>query len=486
MNPLGRAAVAKSPLMSVVSFEARLAYARRLWQQDEVAACETLLRDLLAHDAAHEDATFLLAQLLQTQGRMDAASALVFQWASQHDFALRASARAAEFIRQCQRQTLADNLCEAALARQGASADFLVLAGHVAREVGDFARARSRYLAALDAGIDLDAHFVLGALANTLRYEEASHPDFAQLHSHFRDGKWPRARAASGFGLAKAYDDIGDRQTAVRVLREANAIVRSVQPWSTAGWHAFVARRTRENLARARNAEIANFVPVFVLGLPRSGTTLTATRLAQHTQARDRGELRTLRFIAKQLIEGDHLDDVNAIEEAASLYYMHARQDDAPATWYIDQDPLNFRYVHLIAAMFPRARVVLCQRDRRDIALSQWCQDFAHEDCGFAYDFADIAGYAAGFDALVAHWQQTLPVPIYVSQYEDLVADTPRALAALRHFIGMPDESAGEPAPPQAINSSSIWQARQPIYTRSVGRWRAYMPFVPELNQFPT
>jgi len=225
---------------------------------------------------------------------------------------------------------------------------------------------------------------------------------------------------------------------------------------------------------------------VFVLGLPRSGTTLTATRVAAHPRARDRGELRTLRFIANQLIAGNHLGDTTAIEEGAALYHAHARQDDAPATWYIDQDPLNFRYLHVIAAMFPHARVVLCQRDRRDTALSLWSQDFAHADCGFAYAFADIADYMAGFDELIAHWQRTLPLPIHISNYEDFVADPAHALAQLRAFIGMPDGETGTQGAPAPINSSSIWQARQPVYTRSVGRWRAYAPFVPELDRFPT
>jgi len=129
---------------------------------------------------------------------------------------------------------------------------------------------------------------------------------------------------------------------------------------------------------------------------------------------------------------------------------------------------------------------VLCRRDRRDTALSLWCQDFAHEDCGFAYDFADIAGYMAGFDELVTHWQRTLSISIHVCDYEDFVADPDAALAGLRGFIGMPstETGAGEPAAP--INSSSIWQARQPVYTRSVGRWRAYAPFIPELMSFPS
>jgi tetratricopeptide (TPR) repeat protein len=467
--------------------EAQFAHARALWEQNEVVACEASLRDLISRNPAHEAATFLLAKLLQTQGRLDAASRLIFDWCRAGDFSVQQSVPGAEFIRQCHRHSLADALCAATLARHAVPASFLALIGHIAREVGDFDRARAHYLAAIEADVDLNSTFVLAALANTQRYETSSHPDFARFVAHFGATRVPvRARAATGFGLAKAYDDIGERASAARVLREANALVRTEQTWSISAWQEFVARRQRERIARVRGPVAADFVPVFVVGLPRSGTTLTATHLARHPRTRDRGELRTLRFIANELIAGGHLGAPAAIEEAAALYFTQARQDDAPATWYIDQDPLNFRYLHLVVAMFPQARIVLCQRDRRDTALSLWSQDFAHADCAFAYDFADIADYAAGFDALLEHWRQTMPTQIYVSSYEDFVTDPQRALTALRDFIGMPEPGIESTDSAAGINTSSIWQARQPIYTRSLGRWRAYAPFIPELTQFST
>lgn len=467
------------------TIEAGFALALELWEQSDVDRCEAVLRDVLARAPAHEGAAWLFAKLLQTQGRLDAASALVFEWARAREFAPDHSLRAAEFVRQCQRQALADELCEATLARHSVSAAFLALAGHVAREIGDFDRARARYLAALDAGIDSNTSFVLGALAHTLRYEKTSHPDFARFVGHFDDVRISaRARAATGFGLAKAYDDIGDYESAARTLHKANALVHAQQPWQPAAWREFIARRMRERVAHTRGPVSTDFVPVFVLGLPRTGTTLTATRLARHACARDRGEMRTLRFIAERLIAGNHLADASAIEEAAALYFAHARQDDGPARWYIDQDPLNFRYLHVVAAMFPQARIIVCTRAPRDTALSLWSQDFAHEDCAFAYDFNDIAEYMSGYAALLEHWRETLPLPIHTSPYADFVSDPDAALAAMRQFVGMPEAQAtpGDPAGP--INTSSVWQARQPVYSRSLDRWRNYAPFVPELMQF--
>lgn len=427
----------------------------------------------------------LLATLLRNQGRLDAASRTVFDLCRERGFEPASSLSGAYFIQQCQRQNLAEGLCEAAMTQGGVSPALLVLAGNVARELGDFAKARARYLAALDAKVDLNKSFVLGALAHTLRYTDAGHPDFARFIGHFHNGAFsPRSRASTGLGLAKAYGDIGDRERSARTLREANALVRSELAWEPTVWAEFVESRKGEPVAHACDTNSCDFVPVFIVGLPRTGTTLTATRLAQYTGARDRGELRVLRFIADQLIGGGHLGDADAIEEAACLYRAHARQDDAPATWYIDQDPLNFRYMHLIEAMFPRARIIVCRRDRRDTALSLWGQDFAHQDCAFAYDFASIANYAAGYDELMEHWRRTLTLPIHDVDYEAFVADPKRTLEALADFMGATNRETGPRQIAAPIATASVWQARQPIYSTSVGRWRDYLPYVPELARF--
>jgi len=463
---------------------AQLAQAQASWENGDTATCEQILLALLAREPAHEAAAWLLARLQQSEGRLGAAAATVFELCRQREFAPDLSVRAAQFVQQCQQQPVADRLCDAALDAGAVSPELLAVAGNVAREIGAFDKARRHYLAALDAGIDLDRWYVLGALAHTQRYVASDDADLARFSRHFGDAAAaPRARAATGFGLAKAFDDLGDWRAAAATLAQANVLVRGVLPWSGEAWRAFVAARLRETLPRTR-LDSRGFVPVFVLGLPRSGTTLTATRLAAHPAARDRGELRTLRFIAEQLVAGGHLGSRDALDESAALYFRHARQDDAPATWYIDQDPLNFRWLHLIAALFPQARVIHVRRSRRDTALSLWAQDFAHADAAFAYDFDSIGEFGAGHDALMAHWQRTLPLPIQTVDYEEFVAAPDPTLAALRRFVGMPPAEApvAQDAP---INSASVWQARQPVYTRSVERWRNYLPYVPELERFP-
>lgn len=460
-----------------------LAEARALYERNEVERAEAVARAVVADAPAREDAAMLLARILQSQGRLAAAAQAMLDLCAANRYEPGLCLRAARFARQCDRHAVAAAICAGARAQGPASADLSFLAGNIARETGDFAEARASYLAALDAGIDLERHHVLGALAHTRRYDDPADPEIARFARHLADPRYsPRSRASAGFALAKAHDDLRDYAAAAKVLRQANALAHAACPWSAAAWREFVAARRREPVAPAVDAGDPGFVPVFIVGVPRSGTTLTATLLARATGARDRGELRTLRFIAHQLAAGRHLGQRYALVEAADLYRKLAAQDDPPVRWYLDQDPLNFRYLHVAAAMFPQARVVHLRRDRRDTALSLWFQDFAHPDLGFAYAFEDIAAFVAGHDALMAHWQRALQIPVHELDYEALVDDPDAALEDLRDFLGATAPPT-QPAGSTPVQSASVWQARQPVYRTSVARWRHYAPYVPELGR---
>lgn len=465
--------------------DSEFAAAKAAWERSDSANAEAMLRAINARVPAREDVVRLLCNVLRNQGRLSAAVQLALDLCGASNFDQGVCLRSAEFARQCDRHRVAARICDDALAHGPASVDLLLLAAHVAREAGNFDLAHERYLQALDGGVDLERQHVFGALANTGRFTNSGDPNIRRFERHFRDSAYSnRSRASAGFGLAKAWNDLGDYATAVKTLREANAMVRSMQGWDAAFWESFVTTRMAERVAPSTRSASGSFVPVFIVGVPRTGTTLTATLLARASGARDRGEFRALRYVAEQLIAGSHLGSSAALFEAASLYRMLAVQDDVPASWYIDQDPLNFRWLHIAAAMFPQARVIHLRRDGRDTALSLWSQDFAHPDMAFAYDFGDIAAYMEGHDALMQHWKQSLRIPIHELDYENLVTDTDATLASLCDFIGAPADGQGPADESAPVQSASVWQARQPVYSTSVGRWRHYVPYVPELVQF--
>ncbi|TAN02358.1 MAG: sulfotransferase [Rhodanobacteraceae bacterium] len=416
---------------------------------------------------------------------MSAASETLLAMCEANGFDADMSLRSARFAQQCDRHAIAARMCERALARGPVSPELLMLAGNVAREAGNFETARARYLAALEAGINLDTHHVLGALANCRRYDDPVDHEIVLFARHLADTRHsPRSRASAGFALAKAQNDLADYASAAKTLRMANAMVHAASAWDAAAWQRFVVARQGDPVAATGTSSRRDFVPVFVVGLPRTGTTLTATLLARTTGARDRGELRALRFIADQLIAGGYPGSPSALLQAADLYRRLAVQDDAPATFYLDQDPLNFRYLHVAAAMFPQARIIHLRRDHRDTALSLWSQDFAHPDLAFAYDFDDMTGYMRGHAALIRHWNQALRIPIHELDYEALVSDPDAILAGLRDFIGTPGLEPGSNGESAPVQSASVWQARQPVYSTSVGRWKHYARYVPELVRF--
>jgi thioredoxin-like negative regulator of GroEL len=469
---------------------ARFRAAQALWQDGQVDSTRLLLEEILARHPQHAEAAVLLAKLLQSQGLLERASAVMAASCRHLGLVTDATLRCAQFIRQSQRQQLAAQLCEESIARGNATGDLYALAGNIYRELGDFDAARRHFLAALRAKVNLDAWFVPGALVATQRYATLDHPDVEQLIEHFRKAQGsPRARAASGFGLAKVYDDVGEYAKAADVLREANALVRREQTWSRDSWAQWIAMRSREE----RNGEhstgprlqtAVDWTPIFVVGLPRSGTTLTAVQLARHAGVRDRGELPHIPYIADRLEASGRARDPEALREAADLYSAHLRQDDAPARWYVDNNQLNFRHLDLVARLFPRARVIHCVRNRRDTALSIWSQYFANAACAFANDLGDIAVFAAGHDRLMQHWKQNLDLPIHTVAYEDMVEHGEDVSEQLRKFVGLSAMAAARerPAQGQVITSASMWQARQPVYRSSIARWRAYAPFVPELE----
>lgn len=460
-----------------------LAAARSCYERSDVAQAESRLRALAARAPAREDVATLLGDVLRSQGRLSAAASAMLALVEASGFEAGVALRAAAFVRECDRHAIAARICDGALARGARIPDLLVLAGHVAREAGEFEVARERYGAALAAGVDLDRQNVLGALSNTRRYTDPVDPDRTRCEERFRDASFsPRSRAWAGYAFAKILNDLGDWGGAAAILREANMLIKAVRPWAASAWQQLVTARKRERVVAATHAVDPAFVPVFIVGVPRSGTTLTATRLARATGARDRGELRALRFIAERMRSGGHLGNAAVVAEAAGLYHMMARQDDAPARAYIDQDPLNFRWLDIAAAMFPQAKVIHLRRDPRDTALSLWSQEFAHADMGFSSDFADIATFMHGHAALMAHWKQVLRMPIREVDYEALVADPEAVVAELAAFVGAPLGNMGDDAD-APLTSASVWQARQPVYSTSVGRWRRYAPYVPELGK---
>jgi tetratricopeptide (TPR) repeat protein len=324
---------------------------------------------------------------------------------------------------------------------------------------------------------------------------------FANAESLLRDaGANAESRALVGYGLCKyhdrrkAYARVAETGLAANAARRAaagpldrKALADRVDCIIQTYDAAFFSSQRRLGLGTDQ--------PVFIVGLPRSGTTLTEQILSSHPLMHGAGELPDLSRIASRCVAADEqpwqaagrLDEMGSRERA--LEYLNALREGAPdgCLRISDKSPLNFFQLALAAVLFPNARVIHCRRDARDNALSIWMENF-NPDQRYATDFSDLAYFRAQYERLMAHWRAHLPLKMIELRYEDTVADLEAQARKLVAFLGAPwdarclDFHKAE----RAVQTPSRWQVREPIYTKSVERWRAYVPYLPDLDRaFP-
>lgn len=445
-------------------------------------------QDMAAAGAGHKNrsptaesvaAALVLAQELRWQGRPDAACDAVL---AAHPLAADPETvySAALFIKQTRREARAFELCEGALSRGIRTPRLLALHGSLAQALGQFECARESLLAAWREGVDLNEWQVLPALAHLQRYVDASHPDREILLRALQSPELlPRTRAAVAFALGKFCDDVGNHESAVAAWREAHALALSAGPWDRAKW-ALDITIARDAVSPAQERDRLPFVPVLIVGVPRSGTTLLADRLGRHPGVVNRGELPILAYLAEQLRATP--GDTVRLHAARLLAAAHLRQDDAQQGWYIDKNPFNLLALETARALWPEAKVIWCRRQRHATALSLWTQSFAHPDYGFTHRFEDIARVLDDCDALLTFASEKWGEAMHVVEYEALVKAPETSLAQIGAFLGLPP-AADRPSGQTAIATASLWQARQPIHRHSVERWMVYAPLIPELGR---
>jgi tetratricopeptide (TPR) repeat protein len=442
------------------------------------AEAEEEFRATLRAQPAHRRAALSFAFMLREQGRIGAAAAVLLAlWEHDRDDLQQAMALIV-FLRESGAPAAARRIAMAARERWPDHARLAAVAGELALAFGDFAQAHTSLRRALALDPAQTAAWL--RLSYCQRYT-ADHADGELFRSAWSDRALARAaRICAGFALGKFDDDTGAHAAAAAVWREANALARADSGWQSAKWQALVDAQLGAAALPALDAD-AGFVPVFIVGLPRTGTTLVATRLARHADVHDRGELNWIGAMYEHVAAQNALADRAALASVAQLIRTQMRRDDAPVRCYVDKNPLNFRYLNLIGALFPNARIVHCRRGARDTALSLWSQHFAHPDLGFSYDFEAIASVAASERRLMQHWRATLPLAVLEVEYEALVAAPDAQFARIEAFLEL------EPAPSMprddgVITTASVWQARQPVHAEAIARWRRYADLIPELT----
>jgi tetratricopeptide (TPR) repeat protein len=386
---------------------------------------------------------------------------------------------------------------ERAIALDSANPSFLRNLGVAAQFAGDFDAAERAYREELKYAAKQRRPY---AALVQLRKQSPEENFLPELEAQFAQETDIKARLQIGHAIAKTLEDLGQWPESLAWLQRAKEPMAKAVGDIT-GRAAALFAAAREAFARTPlGGGDPSAAPIFIVGMPRTGTTLTDRILTSLPGVASAGELGFIQRLASEMampLAEQPLSDARVMAASARLdvselgrNYLELARERLPAgnTRFVDKMPINFLYAGLIHRALPNARIICLRRDPMDACLSNYRQIFSPDAAHYWYSFRLdwTAAYYAAFDAMIAHWREVLPSDRFTEvRYESMVADLEPEARRLVEFCGLPWDARcldfHENSQPVATASSV--QSRAPLYNTSVGRWRRYGEGIKPLEQ---
>lgn len=297
----------------------------------------------------------------------------------------------------------------------------------------------------------------------------------------------PIHRSTKYFSLGKLNDKIHNYDTAFKHYNKANNLHQQNynQEQYEQYFRAIINSHTHDVIDKLKRRSKDQKNLIFIVGMPRSGTSLAEQILASHPDIYGAGELSTLGNIINQIPTRDHLTtrfpyftnelSHTHIEDAAHQYLNHIESINQNKQTITDKMPDNFLYIGLISILFPYAKIIHCTRNPIDTCLSCYFQQFSG-DYSFAYQLENLAHYYNLYQKLMSHWKDSLQIPMFELNYEELVSDKESVIRKLQTYCDLKEHQACHEfnKSSRAVTTASSEQVGKEMYYTSVERWRNY------------
>jgi tetratricopeptide (TPR) repeat protein len=377
---------------------------------------------------------------------------------------------------------------EKSLKYQPRSGDALCGLAHISMAEGSFDQAEVMLRRALEANPRTPRALALQAGLRKMTPADSLWLKSAEDVAASEIAPWEESELR--FAIGKYYDDVQDFKRAFQNYKHANDLLKPIaESYDREAYKGFIDGMinvyTREVVARVNGGASNSMKPVFVVGMPRSGTSLTEQIISSHPSAKGAGELEFWADVIHKrgaLINERPLDE-SARKELADAYLRILGATSGDALRIVDKAPVNSDYLGVIHSVFPHARIIYMQRDPIDTCLSCYFQKFALP-VNFSMDLQDLADYYREHRRIMTHWRAVFPPGTMLDvPYEELVADQQGWTRKILDFLDLEwDERVlNFHETKRAVRTGSFWQVRQRIYKSSLQRWRNYEKFIDPL-----